>query len=294
MGWTSDAHTYEEFLWRVKGRQYVVIERRRNHGIQAALVESALDEYERLLVAARNQSWSAEVWRERPGGTHLRPVRVLSNPQQTSIKPPSSNGGGVAPAKAERLHSPVGQSQKAGIAASFVNASAEHRPPLFIATAKGPTDQFDEGKHPRWPKGTPLGGKFMSLDGEGFPMSPQVGSATNQEHQVQADGMYAAAKAGDWSTVGKLAAKPMDKFTALGGKTTSGWLGTPNAQVAWPTKETKGGSITTQDKWSMQKLQYAQALIDAKGKVTQLGAKVDAITGPPDLSSYKKIGSPFD
>lgn len=142
-------------------------------------------------------------------------------------------------------------------------------------------------KRPEWPKGTPLGGKFMSLDAEGFPMPPQVGSPTNQEHQVQANGMYIAAKAEDWRTFGKLVEKPIAKFKLLGGQTTSGLLGTPGAQIAWPSKETKGGSITTQDKWSMQKLQYAQALIDAPGKVANVTAKVDRVAGPADLSTYK-------
>ena len=165
-------------------------------------------------------------------------------------------------------------------------------PEYTIAKALPPQGPFDEAHHPRWPKGTPLGGKFMSMDAEGFPMPPQIGSATNQEHQVQANGMYDAAKAGDWETLSKLAEKPNDKLFKLGGnikiKPGASSPLDPGANLVWPTKETKGSAITTQDKWSMQKLQYAQALIDAKSNATNLTAKVDAITGPAGLSQYQK------
>ena len=144
----------------------------------------------------------------------------------------------------------------------------------------------------RWAKGTPLGGKFMPIDGEGFPVPPIIGSATNQEHQQQANAMYAAAKAGDWETLSKLAAKPTQKYLDLGGgydPSSKGIVGQPGAVLLYPGK-VDGKALNTQQKWSMQKLQYAQALIGAKGTATSLTAKVDAIIGPLDLSSYKKIG----
>ena len=107
----------------------------------------------------------------------------------------------------------------------------------------------------------------MSIDGEGFPEPPQIGSASNQEHQVQANAMYSAAKAGDWETPSKLAAKPTEKYMALGGgydPSSKGIVGTPGAVLLYPDK-VDGKALNTQQKWSMQKLQYAQSLIDAKG-----------------------------
>ena len=49
-------------------------------------------------------------------------------------------------------------------------------------------------------------------------------------------------------------------------------------------------ALNTQDKWSMQKLQYAQALIDAKGAATNLTAHEDHVARPADLSTWRKLG----
>ena len=103
--------------------------------------------------------------------------------------------------------------------------------------------------------------------------------------------MYSAPKAGDWDTLSKMANKPSENLRKLGGSAASGIMGTPGAQPNWLTNETKGSPLTTQDKWPRQKVQCAQALIDAKGNATNLTAKVDAITGPADLSRYKKMGA---
>ena len=124
------------------------------------------------------------------------------------------------------------------------------------------------------------------MDEQGFPMPPAIGPATNLEHQVQANAMYAAAKGGDWATLSNLAGKPTTKLINLGRLVHSGGVVDQGAQLRWPTKETKGSALTTQDKWSLRKVQHAQALIDAKGKATNLTAKVDAITGPADLLQY--------
>lgn len=141
---------------------------------------------------------------------------------------------------------------------------------------------FDEDKHPRWPKGSPLGGKFMEMDEAGLPKPPQIGSAANPQYQKKVDAAYAAAKAGDKAKLQTLLTQ------ATGGAEKYGY--THGAQPAAAYLKGKHSNAN----WTQQTHQYIQNLYDKQNSATLAHIKgegpVANASPPSDLAQYKKVG----
>ena len=72
---------------------------------------------------------------------------------------------------------------------------------------------------PRWPGGTPLGGKWKAYDGDGTLMPPKIGSQTNPAAMKKAEAVYGLAKAGQKTALLDAAItlqKQVDANTAAG------------------------------------------------------------------------------
>jgi predicted DNA-binding WGR domain protein/8-oxo-dGTP pyrophosphatase MutT (NUDIX family) len=147
--------------------------------------------------------------------------------------------------------------------------------------AKGPGTggKGDKAGHwqnqPRWPSGTPLGGQWKAYDGEGLPTPPVIGSSANPGHQLKAQAAYDAVKAGNIDQA-VLLLKPMELKLHEKGLYSSG---------------SYAKASNSQQKWSQQAHQYVADLIATNGMKTAAVAKVETLSGPPPLSSYKKIGA---
>jgi predicted DNA-binding WGR domain protein len=138
---------------------------------------------------------------------------------------------------------------------------------------------FDEGKHPRWPKGSPLGGQFMMTDAQGLPLPPTIGSKANPGFQKKADAAYEAAAKGDTAKVNNILTDLQGKVDKYGG------VGEGGAYATAP---------HSQGKWAQQAHQYVQDLADKQkgAMLAKLEAPAPGIKGEnpvPDLSQYKKI-----
>jgi predicted DNA-binding WGR domain protein/ADP-ribose pyrophosphatase YjhB (NUDIX family) len=151
----------------------------------------------------------------------------------------------------------------------------------LLEKAKGPGTggKGDKAGHwqnqPRWPSGTPLGGQWKAYDGEGLPTPPVIGSSANPGHQLKAQAAYDAVKAGNIDQA-VLLLKPMELKLHDKGLYSAG---------------SYGKAENSQQKWAQQAHQYVADLIATNGLKTAAVAKVETLSGPPPLSSYKKIGA---
>lgn len=127
---------------------------------------------------------------------------------------------------------------------------------------------FDEGDHPRWPKGTPLGGQFKKKDAAGFVLPVTTGAgASHDKWFAKQEAMYAAAVAGDWDKVHQLTDDIHAQAEAKGWKAAGGEMG-----------------------GKFKAAQYGKELIDNHEKAITVEAKADTLAGPPSIDAYKKIG----
>jgi ADP-ribose pyrophosphatase YjhB (NUDIX family) len=151
-----------------------------------------------------------------------------------------------------------------------------------LSLRTGITKSFDETKHPRWPKGSPLAGQFMQTDAQGITTPPVIGSAGNPGWQKKADAAYALAKAGDTAKIGELADALKEKVSKYGYEEGAA------PGVAY------GKKPHSQAGWAQQTHQYVQHLYDQSKGATfaKLTADpgVEAGTSPVSLAQYKKVG----
>lgn len=141
---------------------------------------------------------------------------------------------------------------------------------IVKAAAPAPAKAGNWQKQPRWPTGSALGGQWKAYDGNGLPLAPKIGSATNPAYAKAADAAYKAAAGGDLSVaqgiLGKYQGAASD-FAASGGK-----------------------GINFHGKAKAAAHQYAADLIGAATTKT-VSATPAASGGIPKLSSFGQTGT---
>lgn len=126
-------------------------------------------------------------------------------------------------------------------------------------------------KQARWPSGTPLGGQWKTMDGDGITMPPKIAgglAGTNSQYQKKADAAYAAAKAGN---------KTLVLDTAI----------TLQKKVA---ENTAKGASSSHAKWTAQLSQFVTQVasdIFAAPKAQAIAERISSLT---KLSSWTSIG----
>ncbi len=136
---------------------------------------------------------------------------------------------------------------------------------------------FEESEHPRWPKGTPLGGQFKGTDEHGLLTPPKIGSEKNPEYTAKAGAIHGLLKHGDLKNAEAANALLQAKAEKI------------KAKIAG------GAKPHSHDKWNLQLAQYSEGAIDHYKASHGLAVKADKVaekvSGHPSLASYKKTGA---
>lgn len=135
---------------------------------------------------------------------------------------------------------------------------------------------FDEGKHKRWPKGTPLGGQFMPQDSvSGLTQPPKLGwkkdgsgVGANSVYWNKVLSVFQAAKAGNIQEIQSMIEDTQQKYNA------------------W----TWGDKTSSHIKWNAQVNQYAKQMLGEMQGKQGADAKAEALLGPAKISEWQKVG----
>ena len=141
--------------------------------------------------------------------------------------------------------SPVGKAR------SLAERIAHLRASIASVLIKAKGGKGGDPNQPHWPKGTPLGGQWKSMDGvTGLTMPPKIGSAANPAYTKKADALYAAALMGD-----------------------TGMLQTAVANLGQKVADFQArGATHSNAKWTAQLHQYGQELLTQSGAKAAVGA----------------------
>lgn len=119
---------------------------------------------------------------------------------------------------------------------------------------------------PRWPAGTPLGGQWKTMDGDGVTLPPTIAgglSGSNSQYQKKADAAYAAAKAGDKTLVLDTAITLQKKVAENAAK------GASSSHVKWTAQLSQFVTQVASDIFAAPKV---QAIADRLSSMTKLSS----------------------
>lgn len=138
------------------------------------------------------------------------------------------------------------------------------------STLHGKTGHWQQQE--RWPSGSPLGGQWKAMGGDGITLPPTIAGGMdgkNSAYQKKAVALHGLAQANNLNSL-------LDHAVVLSKKTEA---------------DKAAGKVSSHVKWNAQLSQYATQLVQDVTAKPKVAASVASLTGPEKLQTWTKVGN---